>query len=314
MGSLSLFRKALCVASLLTVEHVLAQPTSGPATSQESTERCVQAHEQAQLARLEGSLTESRRALKSCALETCPTAVQRDCVRWLDELNEQIPTVVFEALTDSGAAQRVRVSHGDRVLVELLDGRPIELDPGYYEFRFELAGQEPKVLSVLLKQGEKNKLVSADFRHVVAPAPAAVAPAPAPYVQPMPPVAREQPAPTTQSTTTRPVPTVVYATAGLALAAAATTAVFGLNTRMLKNEAYEECAPGCSRERIDDIKRSALMTDIALGVAVVSSVASLVLYWQRPSTTTAAARRRPAIYPTLGWQGAGMAAGLGGAF
>src|SRR5690606_41765913 len=106
MGSLSLFRKALCVASLLTVEHVLAQPTSGPATSQESTERCVQAHEQAQLARLEGSLTESRRALKSSALETCPTAARRDCLRRLAELNVQTPTVHFGDLTDSGAAPR----------------------------------------------------------------------------------------------------------------------------------------------------------------------------------------------------------------
>ena len=264
------------------------------------------------MAKLDGRLTESRRALKGCALEACPTAVQRDCVRWLDELTEQIPTIVFEAITDSGAAQRVRVAHGERVLLEVLDGRPIELDPGYYEFRFELGDHEPEIVSVLLKQGEKNRLVSADFRRSV-PDELVNVPAQAPASQPVSRV-REQHQAAADGPLPRPVPVALYASAGVAIAAAATATAFGINTRLLENEAYDECAPGCSEERIDGIQRSALITDIALAVAAASSLASLVLYWQRRSDGEARSRRLPSVRPSLSWHPAGAAAGVEGSF
>ena len=81
----------------------------------------------------------------------CPAVIQRDCVRWLDEVSTQIPTVVFEAITESGAAQRVTVKQGEQVLALELDGRPLAMNPGYYEFRFELPGEASKLVAVLLR-------------------------------------------------------------------------------------------------------------------------------------------------------------------
>lgn len=290
-----LCRKAWVVAFWLTAEHVCAQtvpPQQPPAAGVEGTggpveaasepseredeappspeQECIHAHEQAQVLRLDGNLRQSRTMLQACSLEVCPAVVQRDCVRWLDEVSTQIPTVVFEAITESGAAQKVTVKQGSAIVTRELDGRPIEMNPGYYEFSFEISGRAPKFVSILLKQGEKNRLVSVDFREQP---PTTVAPN-VPEAPPTPP-----PAVTIR---TRPVPTTVYALGGIAIVGAAAATVLGINTRAKEDLAYEECAPRCSQDRIDNIKRWALATDAALGVAVISTVAAAVLYVRRP--------------------------------
>src|SRR6187402_649139 len=163
-------------------------------------QECMRAHEQAQVLRLDGNLMQSKSALKACSLEVCPAVIQRDCVRWLDEVSTQIPTVVFEAITESGAAQRVTVKQGEQVLALELDGRPLAMNPGYYEFRFELPGEASKLVAVLLKQGEKNRLVSVDFREAPnASTTNTMATPPAPSV----------------AVSSRPTPTSVYVFAGL---------------------------------------------------------------------------------------------------
>lgn len=285
----SLCKKAWVLAFWLTAEHVCAQtvppnqspPAPGentveptPQPGEEQTEElrsaeqaCFHAHEQAQVLRLDGNLRQSRTMLQACSLEVCPAVVQRDCVRWLDEVSTQIPTVVFEAVTDNGAAQKVTVKQGSTVLTQELDGRPVEMNPGYYEFSFEIQGRPAKLVSVLLKQGDKNRLVSVDFREQ----PPTATPTAAPPTLPAAVMIR-----------TRPIPTSVYALSGIAIVGATAATVLGINTRAKEDLAYEECAPRCSQDRIDNIKRWALATDAAIGISVISTIAAAVLYVGRP--------------------------------
>ena len=316
------------MAIWLTGEQVCAQPPSArtapeaaaptpaphdvPTASMDDAppptpeQACIRAHEQAQVLRLDGSLMQSRSNLKACSLEVCPAVVQRDCVRWLDEVSSQIPTVVFEAITEAGDAQRVTVKQGNQVLASELDGRPLEMDPGYYEFQLELPGHAPKVVAVLLKQGEKNRLVSVDFRR--APEPAAlgtVAPLPPPAPPPPPPVA----------TRSRPTPTSVYVLGGISLVSAGAATILGINTKAKEDRAYEDCAPACPDERIDSIERWALATDVAIGVAIVSAVTATILYVRRPEVTELASASMPfQVLPMVGWEKNAGWAGLEGSF
>lgn len=246
---------------------------------------------------------QSRSALKACSLEACPTVVQRDCVRWLDEVSSQIPTVVFEAITEAGAAQRVVVKQSEQVLTSELDGRPLEMNPGYYEFRFDLPGRDPKLVPVLLKQGEKNRLVSVDFRQ----APEPIIPSP---LAPSPPPAAPPPAETVSS---RPIPTSVYVLGGVSLVSAGAATILGINTRAKEDRAYEECAPRCPEDRIDSIERWALATDVSIGVAVVTAVAATILYVRRP-VVTEVAPHSARMFPVVGWKKHAGWAGVEGSF
>ena len=265
-------------------------------------QECMRAHEQAQVLRLDGNLMQSKSALKACSLEVCPAVIQRDCVRWLDEVSTQIPSVVFEAITESGAAQRVTVKQGEQVLALELDGRPLAMNPGYYEFRFELPGQASKLVAVLLKQGEKNRLVSVDFRQAANPSTtntALMATPPAPSV----------------AVSSRPTPTSVYVFAGLTVVGASAATILGINTRMKEDRAYDDCAPKCPENQVDSIKNWALATDIALGVAAVSAVTAFVLYLQRPVVTELVpAGEASRLVPVFSWAEDARWAGVMGSF
>ncbi len=307
--------RALGVSCLLTTEYVHAQPGIVPPQAAADTPRaeanaagaeqsCVQAHEDAQLLRLNGKLVDSQRALKACALEVCPAAVQKDCVQWLDEVATQIPTVVFDATTEAGAVQRVTVRNGSQIVTSELDGRPVELDPGYYEFVFEVEHHQPKVVPALLKQGEKNKLVSADFRSPAKAGPTALVPEPT--------IASNSSTHRgSASRRNRPTPEAVYLLGGLALLSSAAATGFALNTRGKQQNALEECAPNCTRSRIDDVKRSALITDVFMGVAVASAAGALLMYLTRPAHDEATVGQSIHLVATLphllrapgGWAG-----------
>jgi len=315
------------MAIWLTGEQVRAQPPSAPSAPSEAApgpsqhvptasmddaspptpeQGCIRAHEQAQLLRLDGALMQSRSNLKACSLEVCPAVVQRDCVRWLDEVSSQIPTVVFEAITETGDAQRVIVKQGNQLLARELDGRPLEMDPGYYEFRLELPGHAPKVVSVLLKQGEKNRLVSVDFRQAPEPPPIAGTVAPVPPPTPLPPRV---------SARSRPIPTSVYTLGGVSLVSAGAATILGINTKAKEDRAYEECAPSCPDERIDSIERWALATDVAIGVAIVSAVTATILYVRRPEVTELVPAGAPfRVLPMVGWEKNAGWAGVEGSF
>lgn len=316
------------MAIWLTGEQVCAQPPSAPAAPDAAVpapppprdvptasmddapppspeQACIRAHEQAQVLRLDGSLMQSRSNLKACSLEVCPAVVQRDCVRWLDEVSSQIPTVVFEAITEAGDAQRVTVKQGNQVLASELDGRPLEMDPGYYEFQLELPGHAPKVVSVLLKQGEKNRLVSVDFRRASEPAALGTV---APLQPPAPPPPRA-------ATRSRPTPTSVYVLGAVSLVGAGAATILGINTKAKEDRAYEDCAPACPDDRIDSIERWALATDVAIGVAIVSAVTATILYVRRPEVTEFEPASAPVrVLPVVGWEKNAGWAGVEGSF
>ncbi len=94
-----------------------------------------------------------------------PKLVHDQCTEWLHQLDEAMPTVVFGLKDDQGADVT-----GARVLVDGkpsangLDGRPVGLDPGAHDIRFERdAPSQTVTVHVVLRTGEKNRDVAAVF-------------------------------------------------------------------------------------------------------------------------------------------------------
>jgi hypothetical protein len=56
--------------------------------------------------------------------------VRDDCTQRLDELNRQLPTIVFDGKDAAGGdVIAVSVTVDGRLLTERLDGAPLEVDP-----------------------------------------------------------------------------------------------------------------------------------------------------------------------------------------
>ncbi|HEY5954901.1 MAG TPA: hypothetical protein VIV60_00060, partial [Polyangiaceae bacterium] len=60
-----------------------------------SLNECLSIHREAQALRKQYRLLESRGLLAECSHDACPAPVKRDCVRWVDEVDAQVPSVVF---------------------------------------------------------------------------------------------------------------------------------------------------------------------------------------------------------------------------
>jgi hypothetical protein len=254
--------------------------------------------------RIDGRLIASRSALGACAHDACPDPLKHDCVTWREEVSRQIPTVILEALTNQGAIGQATVSAGDRELTRVLDGRPIELDPGHYEFHFQLPDGSQEVVQALVKPGDRNLLVSADFRKE-APTPAP----PAAPVQSMPPpaappaIVEEPPAPE--------IPTGSYALGALAVASTGLAVGLGMSTNTKEENSREDCAPRCSARRVDEITTLALLTDISIAVAVSSAVGAVLIYGYSSRETASSV----AVQPTVSYLPEGTAyAGIRGSF
>jgi hypothetical protein len=124
---------------------------------------CVAAADDGQLARDTGKYGVAWTQFTACAAPECPTIVRQQCGLWLQQLEDAIPTVVFAMVDALGRdLTDVSVSADGKVVATALDGRPVSLDPGPHEVRFEAPGHPAVVTTVILRAGEKNRVVKVE--------------------------------------------------------------------------------------------------------------------------------------------------------
>lgn len=122
---------------------------------------CISAADQAQQARDDGKWRAARDGFVSCSRAACPKMVAASCTKWAREIEEGMPTVVLAAKDASGAdLTDVRVTIDGAPLATVLDGKPVDVDPGAHKLRFSREGSEPAEQSVVVKAGEKLRSVS----------------------------------------------------------------------------------------------------------------------------------------------------------
>jgi hypothetical protein len=259
-------RRALAVTAVLTLGAALCV---GDARADDKN-RCIAASEQGQQLRDSGKYKGARDAFTKCARDACPTIVRRDCTRWLADLTQLWPSVVFGAKDPSGNDRTdVTVSVDGASMVSTLDGKPVQIEPGEHVFRFETQGFPAVERDLLVRAGEKSRLVVAQFGNPpAAPTPAAT------------------PAGPTPAHADAPIPTGVWVFGGLALAAFGAEAFFGisgLNARSSLESSPCAKTATCNPDDVTSVRTKFTVADIALGVGVVSAALSAYLYFSRGS-------------------------------
>jgi hypothetical protein len=227
---------------------------------------CADAYERAQELRREGKLRESRAQLLVCGRPSCPEVAHKACVAWLTEVQESMPTVVLEARDQDGhELTQVRVLVDGQPLVEAVDGRAVDIDPGVHLFRYELQGATPVEQQVTIREGEKNRKVTVVFDLSGAgPVEEPAAPDPPPRMG-----------------------RLTYALAAAGLVAVGSFGYFGVTALARESDLRATCSRPCPEEKIQAVRNRQIAADVSLGVAVVSvsAAAWLVLRGGPPSRT-----------------------------
>jgi hypothetical protein len=248
-------------ARLLTVALLALLPARVEAADEKRA--CASAYERAQQLRRSGSLRASREQLLICAQDRCPDVARVDCVRWLREVDDAIPTLVVRARDPSGSdLADVRVFVDDVLLAPRLDGQPLVVDPGEHTLRLEHGDGPPLEQHLVVVMGEKNRIVAVTLPGEVPSLPR-VAP-----VQP----ARPEPSPPSR------FPTAAAILAGVGVIAAGVSTYFEVAGIGDRRHLFNTCAGHCSQSDVDFAYRELRAGDVAAGVALVSLAGAIWLY------------------------------------
>ena len=161
-------RLALLLGTGLTLPQLAFGQAQGEAPSKAS---CAQAYESAQESRASGQLQETRQRLAFCAQTECPSFVQKDCARWLVEVERELPSVVVTAPgLDAPTAAGVVVKIDGQIVARGLSGEAVALDPGSHELVVESPGQVPVMRTIMAQQGVQKRAIEIEFASLAPPA------------------------------------------------------------------------------------------------------------------------------------------------
>jgi hypothetical protein len=216
------------VAAVLLCSGIAAAQDKGDKS--DDKKQCMVAAETGQNQRDDGHYRAARESFLACTRDACPKVVVQSCTRWLRELDQDAPTVVLGAKDEQGNdLTDVKVTYDGEPLATVLDGKPIGTDSGEHVFRFEREGSVPVEQKLVLRAGEKARVVTAVLRSENA---AAAPPEPEPS-KPPPPAAETQPPESLLS-----AHNVTAGVIGIgALAAAGVGALFLVESEQAKNDA-----------------------------------------------------------------------------
>jgi hypothetical protein len=247
----------------LTVAAALATCAAVGTAYAQSDDACIEASEKALALRNAGKLLDSRKELAVCAASACPDVVKTTCRQRLGEVNQAVPTIVFDIKDAAGRdLADVRLTVDGIPHSEKVGGRAITLDPGDHEFKFEVVGQEPVVRHFVLHETEKTRHEPIVIGSVaVRPSPAATAPKPA--------LATLPPAADTGTSAWSSQKTIAVVVGGAGVAGVALGSVFGAIASSKWHSSQTECPmAGCT-----DHAQAVTDHDSATNAATVSTVA-----------------------------------------
>jgi hypothetical protein len=218
---------------------------------------CLSRHEEAQVARRERRLLDTRTALRICSGASCPAAIRADCVDWLEQVAHSLPSVVVTARARGADILAVKVFIDGKLATERLSGFALEIDPGLHKFRFESPPWPVIEREVLASEGVKDRPIDVEFAPPLPTAQLGARP--------------EPPKPFRLERSD-------YVFGGIALAGIATLAYFG-GTGLADANHYETtCASFCNHDDVDAVRAKLIIADIGLGVAIVALVVGLFLH------------------------------------
>ncbi|MFS8064818.1 MAG: hypothetical protein ACMG6S_00475 [Byssovorax sp.] len=261
---------------------------SSPATARaDQTDACIEASVRGQQLRDQGKLLAAREQLLACGVRSCPRVLQKECAEWLAEVEARTPSIVIGAVDAEGRdTADVKVTLDGAPLVARLGGQAQPIDPGAHRLSFEHAGSATVEQQVILREGERRRVVTVRFPPLAPTAPRAAPAAPVAAVGPARAVA-------------------VVALGGLAVASGVTFAVLGLGARSDALHLRTTCAPVCDPADVDAVRAKQIGANVAFGAAVLAAGAAAVLVFTWPAPL--ASRARVAVRPIVGGAIGGIA-------
>jgi hypothetical protein len=269
----------IAITGMLFLSSVTADASS-------EAERCVAAHYEAQQLRNDRRLIEARATLLQCTSPSCPSLVRKECAELLEEVQKRQPTVVFTAKDAAGEDYLdVAVAVDGRRVTDRLDGRAVAVDAGPHTLVFQHSRGQSVEQTILVNEGEKDRIVRAVFPNANTAVPRAAAAEPnGPERQPLPPrVALLSPE---QATGTRQwAPIVVLG--GLSILALSSFGYFGISGQNTKERLEDTCRSSgtCSAREVTGARAQLIIADISLAVALVSAATGIYLFLQHPTRT-----------------------------
>lgn len=247
---------------------------------------CVDAHAWGQELRTRSRLREAVETLAACAQSVCPTIVRDECRAWKAEVENQIPTVSLSVVDGSGqAVSDVTVFLDGEKLTDDAWEHPIQLDPGERLFRFVHRGQVIE-RGLWVREGERNRTLKVAFGGAYGSTetkktedePTKPASSDVGAVAP-------DPGPESSSSWQQPLGFGLVGAGTLGLASAL---YFGLSARSQESDLTDSCAPHCAAVEVDSMRRKYLISDVSLGLGILSGTIGgwLLLSYEEPTKSS----------------------------
>lgn len=253
--------RGLCLATALAV-------TLGTSSARGDTLACSRAYEQGQRLRSEAQLIRARAELVTCAQDACPSRLRKECIAWLAEVAESIPTLAIHVRGADGCDRPNATTWIDGVLVERgAEGKPLEVDPGPHTVRAEVDGAIVEQ-TVVVPSFDRGRIVRISVGSNVGTC-GGIAPPRAVPTTPEPP--REG---------ARRVPALTYVFGGIGVLGLGVGAGFGISGWSQK-ATLDECKGACDDASIDAMRRTFVASDVALGIGVLALSLGTVFYLAR---------------------------------
>lgn len=256
-----------------------------------AVDACIEASERGQALRDEGRLIDARRAFLSCAEATCPGLIRKDCTTWHAEVDALVPSIVARAEDDEGRDLEATFTV-DGVAVEM-DGTPHELDPGSHTLSWTHDGRTIEE-SIVARAGEKSRLVDVTFEKI-----------PSAVDSPLPPKPTPAPPKGEPLASGVEIPIASWVLGGVGVAGGVLFAVFASQAVDTHDELQDSCAPTCTDDDVDPVRRDLIVANISGGLGIAAITAAVVVAIVHNVTDETTARNLPVI--SVGAQGAGLA-------
>jgi hypothetical protein len=257
-----------------------------------TTDQCVAANEDAQVAQRDGHLLRAREQLRACVAATCPAPVRADCSDRLAAVELAIPTLIIDGVRGDGSpATDIHVSVDGAVTVALTAPHEVQLDPGEHRFSVTTGAVPPVTVDVTVVAGERG-------RHVVARWPAS------------PPASL---APREVEPAGQHLPVGALVLGGVGVAALSVGAIFWRNAISRNDASYgsghcdasgcDETGTGLRNDALNDASIATVSAVLGVGALVAGGV---VLYLRAPATP-AAPTSGIGLQPLVGSSSGGIA-------
>ncbi len=289
------------LASMFAIPAILASNTAfaDPKT-------CITTHATGQREAKAGHLRLATQLFTKCGSdESCPSQLRQECAEFLQTVQQTVPTVIFAVLDEKNQdISTVKVFSTDELIADGLDGRAIQIDPGKHRLRFLLPWGAVLSSDVLIREGEKNRMIQVKIADEAADATdLSTKQSKQPAVEPRP-TAATAPAPATPAPAPahRGSPTAAWVVAGASVVGLGVGTTFALLGKSKKSD-VNACSPNCgsdARPSYNSLKRDYLIADIGFGIGVVSAGVATWLFLapsdNKPQASSASTTRSKAPY------------------